>query len=387
MSPGEEKDFELSWPEDSQSMYAGKTAALPCEAAQDPGQSGAGTRRRVRPVGRREIRNAGRPAQRHPRIAARVEKKTPGRQRVPGGRARQAGRTEREMDYPPVVVEDQIDSMVSEFARQLRMYGIDNLETFLQQTGPVHGGISRLAARASGDRGATQPGHLRSYTRKKASRFQTQRSRSASQEMRAGFGGEDATDEQEQMAEMLADSMRSGPGRPVLESQIIQEKSLRRLLAIARGEEVPEPGAPDPDGRESRRAATKTVDGIRCRDDRMPPRTCRAAVPTTPRRWNGSGPTQRPTPKRTTPRSRRERSGRLGSAAVCESCADSLAEPQRRRVGNANATQTDLRSLLTFSTVPRGRTVLGGDVILVETSLQVIARLEGIHDREKPTNA
>ena len=65
-------------------------------------------------------------------------------------------------------------------------------------------------------------------------------------EMREGLGGEDAEDEQKQMAEMLAESMRSGPGRPVLESQIIQEKSLRRLLAIARGEELPEPGAPEP---------------------------------------------------------------------------------------------------------------------------------------------
>jgi hypothetical protein len=45
----------------------------------------------------------------------------------------------------------------------------------------------------------------------------------------------------------LRDMMKSGSGRAVLESQILQESSIARLLAIVRGEEVPprpEPKAP-----------------------------------------------------------------------------------------------------------------------------------------------
>jgi hypothetical protein len=42
----------------------------------------------------------------------------------------------------------------------------------------------------------------------------------------------------------LRDMMKSGSGRAVLESQILQENSIARLLAIVRGEEVPERPAP-----------------------------------------------------------------------------------------------------------------------------------------------
>jgi hypothetical protein len=37
----------------------------------------------------------------------------------------------------------------------------------------------------------------------------------------------------------LRDMMMSGSGRAVLESQILQEHSIQRLLAIVRGEELP----------------------------------------------------------------------------------------------------------------------------------------------------
>ena len=46
---------------------------------------------------------------------------------------------------------------------------------------------------------------------------------------------------------MLAEMLRSGSGRSILEAQILQEKTLERLLAIARGEDVPEL-KPQPDG-------------------------------------------------------------------------------------------------------------------------------------------
>src|SRR5690606_25883379 len=42
----------------------------------------------------------------------------------------------------------------------------------------------------------------------------------------------------------LRDMLKSGSGRSVLESQILQENSIARLLAIVRGEELPERPAP-----------------------------------------------------------------------------------------------------------------------------------------------
>jgi hypothetical protein len=42
----------------------------------------------------------------------------------------------------------------------------------------------------------------------------------------------------------LRDMMKSGSGRSVLESQILQEASIERLLAIVRGDELPERPAP-----------------------------------------------------------------------------------------------------------------------------------------------
>ncbi len=39
------------------------------------------------------------------------------------------------LDYPPTVVEDQLDTMVNTLERQLREYGIENIEQYLQQMG------------------------------------------------------------------------------------------------------------------------------------------------------------------------------------------------------------------------------------------------------------
>jgi hypothetical protein len=57
---------------------------------------------------------------------------------------------------------------------------------------------------------------------------------------------EEATEEQKKSRRELMDLMRSGPNRQSMEDQILYEKTIERILAIARGEEVPEPGAEPP---------------------------------------------------------------------------------------------------------------------------------------------
>ncbi len=51
----------------------------------------------------------------------------------------------------------------------------------------------------------------------------------------------DVDEEHAEAAEAYRNMMRSDAGRSILGSQILQQKALERLLAIARGEEVPEP--------------------------------------------------------------------------------------------------------------------------------------------------
>ena len=48
------------------------------------------------------------------------------------------------------------------------------------------------------------------------------------------------SEEEAEAANAYADMMRTSSGRSILESQILQEKALQRLLAIVRGEEIPE---------------------------------------------------------------------------------------------------------------------------------------------------
>jgi FKBP-type peptidyl-prolyl cis-trans isomerase (trigger factor) len=59
------------------------------------------------------------------------------------------------------------------------------------------------------------------------------------------------TEESADTVRALRDMMKSGSGRAVLESQILQEKSIARLLAIVRGEELPERPAPKEESAET----------------------------------------------------------------------------------------------------------------------------------------
>ena len=90
MSPGEEKDFELGWPEDSQSMYAGKRAKFhvklhKIQANLEPELDDAFAQSVDEEMETLEDLRKG-----HPRNAARAQEGAGG-ERLPGGRTRQAG--------------------------------------------------------------------------------------------------------------------------------------------------------------------------------------------------------------------------------------------------------------------------------------------------------
>jgi hypothetical protein len=192
------------------------------------------------------------------------------------------------LNYPPTVVEDQLDTMVNTMERQLREYGIENLEQYLQQMGQtveqyrdsmrdqaeimakrnllisevfrqegisvsdeeideridrmlgiVPGGENpedeNIAAEAAPDE------ETHEHEAHEHGEHEGHSHEGHSHDEHEGHShGEESAD----TMHALRDMMKSGSGRAVLESQILQESSIARLLAIVRGEEVPERPAP-----------------------------------------------------------------------------------------------------------------------------------------------
>jgi trigger factor len=138
------------------------------------------------------------------------------------------------LNYPPVVIEDQLDSMIDEFERQLRQFGIESLEAYLSRTGGGTVEEYRERLRPEALKLAEQNLVLSEVLR--AEKL-TVSDEEIAERIKEIMGGDEA--EGDESAHSVAEMLRSGAGRTILESQILREKALQRLLAIARGEEVP----------------------------------------------------------------------------------------------------------------------------------------------------
>ena len=138
------------------------------------------------------------------------------------------------LSYPPVVIEDQIDGMLEDTEQRLRQLRIDSLDTFLRQTNQ-----SREEYRE----------HLRPEATKVARRnlviseiVKSEDIRISDDEVEARIvamvgGGEDANEAQLESAAALANMLRQGGGRNMIVSQLLTQKAINYLVAIARGEE------------------------------------------------------------------------------------------------------------------------------------------------------
>ncbi len=189
MSPGEEKDFELSWPEDSQSMYAGKRAKfhvklhkiqanlepeLDDEFAKSVDEE-METLEDLRKDIRETLLERKKAQAENDYLEAVLDKLV----------------EQAELDYPPVVVEDQIDSMVQSSRGNCACTASKIWACSYSRLGsPWRNTATRCVSKRKSRRDAIWSSPK--STRKKVSRFQTRRSRSASAEMREGLGGEDA---------------------------------------------------------------------------------------------------------------------------------------------------------------------------------------------------
>jgi trigger factor len=142
---------------------------------------------------------------------------------------------EATLNYPPVVVEDQLDAMLNDYEQRLRQFGIESLQGYFEQTGQDLEEY-REGQREDAEKIA-QRNLIISEILQSEFIFATDED---IEEKIAEFVGESSEDEEVQaQADALAAMLRSGPGRPMLETQILQEKALDRILEIVRGEELP----------------------------------------------------------------------------------------------------------------------------------------------------
>ncbi|MCC6457474.1 MAG: trigger factor [Caldilineaceae bacterium] len=246
LRPGDEKDFVLSWPADSQSIHAGKEANFhvkvhKIEATTKPALDDAFAQM-VGPEFQtlEDLKN-------NIRTTLAEEKKAESEEEYLD-KALDALMAQSTMSYPPTVVEDQLDTMVNTLERQLREYGIDNLEQYLQQMGQTIEQY-RDSMREQAELMAKRNLLISEIFRQEGITVTDEEI----DERITRMVGEDSEGSEDSADTMraLRDMLKSGSGRSVLESQILQENSVARLLAIVRGEELPERPAPKAEAEES----------------------------------------------------------------------------------------------------------------------------------------
>jgi trigger factor len=143
------------------------------------------------------------------------------------------------LNYPPVVIEDQIDGMLQDTEQRLRQLGIDSLDTFLRQTNQnVEEYRERLRPEAT--KIARRNLVLSELVKAENLTVSDEEIEERIKEMIGANSGE----ENEEMAESMkavADMLRQGAGRNMIVSQLLTDKAITRLLAMVRGEEVDAP--------------------------------------------------------------------------------------------------------------------------------------------------
>ncbi len=233
LSPGHEKEVTLSWPAESQSIYAGKQALFhikvhKIQSLEKP-ELNDELAQLIGPDFNtlEDLKNSIR--------AEMIEAKKAEANENYMEKALDALVEQSTMVYPPVVVEDQIDAMVNEFDRQLRQYGIDGVNNYLSQIGQSMEEY-RESLREQAEIAARRNLVISELYQLEGLEATDE---DVEERIQSMFG--DVNEEQAEAAEAYRNMMRSDAGRAILGSQILQQKALDRLLAIVRGEEVPEP--------------------------------------------------------------------------------------------------------------------------------------------------
>lgn len=238
MAPNAEKIFDIAWPEDSPSMYAGKDVRFYVSVhAIRSYQKPELTDEIAQSIGEYETADA---------LIESIRESL---------REEQAAEAENEyleqviekileiseLDYPPAAVEIQIEQIARNTDMQVRQMGLQGLDHYLQ--------LTKQTAEEYRDGLREQAEILLRRNLVIAQIAEAEQIRPTDAEfverLNQIFGAEseDATEEQKESRNGVIEMMRQAPNRAVIDDQIISEKTIERILAIARGEEVPEPGA------------------------------------------------------------------------------------------------------------------------------------------------
>ncbi|MDE0140635.1 MAG: trigger factor [Caldilineaceae bacterium] len=252
LSPGEDKSFEIAWPEDSPSMYAGATVRFAVkvhktQAFQTP------------PEMTDEIaQNFGPDFETAADLLEDLRENAlqEAKQRAEAEHVQKVLQELIEMSdlaYPPVAVDLEIDRIVRNNDMQVRQMGMQGLQQFLEMSNQTIEDY-RETLREDAEKSLQIELALVEFA-------QRENLKVSDEEFEEHIGNvagplpEDADEEAEKMHADTLEMMRADHSRPLVDSEILKSKSVKLLLAIARGEDVPEPVADEVESEEDEQSS------------------------------------------------------------------------------------------------------------------------------------
>jgi trigger factor len=266
LSPGEDKSFEIAWPDDSPSMYAGNNVRFAVKVHK--------TRSFETPaeVTDEIAQNFG------PDFETAADLLDDTRENVLQ-EAKQQAEAEHvqrvlqelvemsDVVYPPVAVDLEIDRLVRNFDMRIRQMGLQGMEQYLEMSNQT---IEAYRESLREDAEKSLQIELALVEFAKCEKLEV-----SDEEFEEHIGDvagplpEDADEETVKAQIDMLEMMRADHSRPLIDSEILKDRSIKMLLAIARGEEVPEPVAEEdeaadaeqPDAEDSGQATQPTESG------------------------------------------------------------------------------------------------------------------------------
>lgn len=237
MRAGEEKEFVVEWPADTQSIYAGKRARFHVEVTSVEGyekpdldddfaklvgpdyETIDDLRNAIVESLQNEKRNAARSNYINKVLDRLVEIS--------------------ELDYPPAVIEDQLDGMVRDMDQRLLRMGLgEGLEGYLRMINQSEEDY-RESLRSEASKLALRNLVLSEVIKQEG----IEATDEDIEEHIKQLVGVDENGEILESAAELANMLRFGGGRSLVVSQVLSSKAVDFLVALARGEEPPSPAA------------------------------------------------------------------------------------------------------------------------------------------------
>lgn len=232
LSAGEEKEIVLSWPAESQSVHAGKSARFKIKVNEVQAHENAELNDDLAKLIGPDFETLDDlKSTIHKNLLAQAEQQAENDYLDQVLTALVAQST---LNYPPVVIEDQIDAMMNDFAQQLRRFGVESLEEYLTSIGQDVAEF-RENQRDEATRIAERNLVLSELLTAEKIRVEEDEIKARIDEMVSNADGENAR--------VLRSTFDNPSGHAIFQSQLLHEKAIERVLAIARGAEIPEPQA------------------------------------------------------------------------------------------------------------------------------------------------